>query len=89
MSYSTFLHINQSFLDKNQSEKWTENGLLLSSSNSPKLKFCLSPSKEKKDLFVLKQKDIFMFYFSVSTNLIERLELHSFLVYLASSPDEG
>ena len=32
MSYSTFLHINQSFLDKNQSEKWTENGLLLSSS---------------------------------------------------------
>ena len=32
VSYSTFLHINQSFLDRNQSEKWTENGWLLSSS---------------------------------------------------------
>ena len=26
VSYSTFLHINQFILDKNQSEKWTENG---------------------------------------------------------------
>ena len=26
VSYFTFLHINQSFLDKNQSKKWTENG---------------------------------------------------------------
>ena len=26
VSYSTFLHINKFFLDKNQSEKWTENG---------------------------------------------------------------
>ena len=63
--------------------------MILSSSNSPKLKFCLSPSKDKKDLFVLKQNDIFLFYFAVATNLIERLELHSFLVYLASSLDEG
>ena len=63
--------------------------ITLSSSNSPKLKFCLSPSKEKKDLFVLKQNDIFMFCFVVATNLIERLELHSFLVCLASSPVEG
>ena len=83
------MHINQSFFDKNQSEKWIENGLLLSSSNSPKLKFFLSPSKEMKYLFVLKQNDIFLFCFVVATNLIERLELHSFLVYLASSPDEG
>ena len=42
-----------------------------------------------KDLFVLKQNDIFLFCFVVATNLIERLELHSFLVYLASSPDDG
>ena len=29
-----------------------------------------------------------MLCFAVATNLIEGLELHSFLVYLASSPDE-
>ena len=42
----------------------------------PNLKFCLSLSKEKKDLFVLKQlnfifKDIFLFYTAIfydSTN---------------------
>ena len=42
-----------------------------------------------KDLFVLKQKDIFLLCFVVATNLIERLELHSFLICLASSPVEG
>ena len=45
------------------------------------LKFCLSPSKEKKDLFVLKQKDIFLFCFAVATNLIERLEIALFSMY--------
>ena len=30
-----------------------------------------------------------MFSFAVATNLIEKQELHSFLVYLASSLDEG
>ena len=48
----------------------------------PNLKVCLSSSKEKKDLFVLKQlnfiKDIFLFYttiFSDSTNRPEISQL--------------
>ena len=44
------------------------------------LKFCLSPSKEKKDLFVLKQfnfifKDIFLFYTTIFSDSTNRLEI--------------
>ena len=39
--------------------------------NSPKLKIFACPqAKKKKDLFVLKQKDIFLFCFAVAINLI-------------------
>ena len=51
--------------------------------------FACPQAKKKKDLFVLKQKDIFLFCFAVATNLIEKLKLHSFLVCRASSPVEG
>ena len=73
------MHINMYFLNKINKK----NGLKLDDFQAhqtpPNLNFCLSPRKEKKDLFVLKQNDIFLFCFAVGTNLIERQEFHSFL----------
>ena len=50
----------------------------------PNLKFCLSSSKEKKDLFVLKQlnlifKDIFLFYTTIFFDSTNRLEISQLL----------
>ena len=41
--------------------------------------FACPQAKKKKELFVLKQKDIFLFCFAVGYNSIEILGLHSFM----------
>ena len=52
---SIFLHMNQ-LLSSNISEKWIKNQMSFWTHQIPQnLKFGLSPSKEKKELFVLKQ----------------------------------
>ena len=83
------MHINKSFYIKINQKNGLKIDEFYAHQTPPNLKFCLSSSKEKKDLFVLKQNDIFLFCFSVATNLIEILEIAFFSVYSASSPDQG
>ena len=64
VSFFIILHINYSILTENQTEKWTKKRLLLSSSNSPKLKILLVlKQRKRKNCLSSNKKDIFMFCF--------------------------
>ena len=55
----------------------------------PNLNFACPQAKKRKICLSSNKMTFFCSIFVVASNLIERLELHSFLTYLASSPDEG
>ena len=52
---SIFLHMNQYYLLIYSKKRIKNQMSFLDSSIPPSLKFCLSPRKEKRELFVLKQ----------------------------------